>query len=152
MVQENLTPQSLLADQLVAFCRGAFPCRNKLAISNLAQINGGWECEIYSFVLESGEKEERKQEDLILRLFEGSEAASKAKSEFRVMRQLRQIDYPVPWVLVLADKNSPFGKPFVIYGENRGAGAELDGLPTFRRTGAASTSFVLQAARRSAPA
>jgi aminoglycoside phosphotransferase (APT) family kinase protein len=114
MVQENLTPQSLLADQLVAFCRGAFPCRNKLAISNLAQINGGWECEIYSFVLESGEKEERKQEDLILRLFEGSEAASKAKSEFRVMRQLRQIDYPVPWVLVLADKNSPFGKPFVI--------------------------------------
>jgi aminoglycoside phosphotransferase (APT) family kinase protein len=99
---------------LVAFCRGAFPCRNNLTISNLVQINGGWECEIYSFILESGEKEQRRQENLILRLFEGSEAASKAKAEFRVMRQLRQVDYPVPWVLVLADKNSPFGKPFVI--------------------------------------
>lgn len=73
MVQESPTAQPLggveLANELVAFCRGAFPWRNNLTISNLVQINGGWECEVYSFVLESGEKEQRKQEDLILRLF-----------------------------------------------------------------------------------
>jgi aminoglycoside phosphotransferase (APT) family kinase protein len=37
-----------------------------------------------------------------------------------VMRQLREVNYPVPWVLLLADKNSPFGKPFVIMEEIEG--------------------------------
>ena len=102
-----------------AFCRYIF-CGEQLLVSYLRESNIGSAKHARAILallvraLHSGEKEQRKQEDLILRLFEGSEAVSKAKAEFRVMRQLHQLDHPVPWILVLADKNSPFGKPFVI--------------------------------------
>jgi len=77
-------------------------------------ITGGWECEVYSFLLEGHEAGQRKQDELILRLYPMDGAASKAKAEFCVMRQLRQVDYPVPRVHALAVENSTLGKPFVI--------------------------------------
>jgi len=85
-----------------------------MQISSLTQITGGWENEVYSFTLEDEEAAGRKCEDLILRIYPGNDAPQKSAREFNAMKQLYEVGFPVPEVLLLELDNSPFGKPFVI--------------------------------------
>jgi aminoglycoside phosphotransferase (APT) family kinase protein len=91
-----------------------FPAKSGLQVKEFANITDGWESEIYSFVAEYGPKTERLREDLILRLYFGENAHTKAAHEFRSMSRLRRAGYPVPQVFLLEREHSPFGKPFII--------------------------------------
>jgi aminoglycoside phosphotransferase (APT) family kinase protein len=92
-----------------------FPAQQEVQVSDLVNIAAGWECEIYSFAVEYGPAQERRQEELLLRIYPGDDAHAKSAREFHGMSQLHQVGYPVPRVLALERGNSPFGgKPFVI--------------------------------------
>lgn len=92
-----------------------FPAKQEVQITDLLHVAAGWECEIYSFAVEHGPTMERRQEELILRIYPGDDAHAKSAREFRGMSQLHRAGYPVPRVLILERENSPFdGKPFVI--------------------------------------
>lgn len=103
-----------LASKLLDYCRRAFgPGRNP-RVCDLARIGDGWECEVFSFVLEGEQDGEPRRESLILRVYQGDDASRKAAREFAAMRLLHDAGYPVPRLLALASEDSPLGKPFVI--------------------------------------
>ena len=83
-------------------------------VSNLDCVSNGWDSDIHSFVLEHGPANERECRELILRIYFGKEALYRSVREYRGMSQLHSADFPVPQVLLLEQKNSPFGKPFVV--------------------------------------
>jgi aminoglycoside phosphotransferase (APT) family kinase protein len=107
----------------------AFPGRPDAAVHDLISISAGWESDVYAFDLESGPREARRREALILRIYPGTDAYAKSAHEFRGMQQLYAAGYPVPRVLALERDASPFGKPFVIM--ERVAG-EMLWAPLFR--------------------
>tara|TARA_B100000809_G_C14779626_1_gene402453 strand:+ start:55 stop:429 length:375 start_codon:yes stop_codon:yes gene_type:complete len=84
------------------------------SVSDLASMSAGWECDIYSFVLEHGKSDSRNNLDLILRIYPGDDAYEKSAREFGGMRLLHEVEYPVPLVKTLEQDDSPFEKPFVI--------------------------------------
>ena len=100
--------------RLQAYYARAFPARQGVQVSDLARISAGWESDMYSFTVEYGPAGERRREELILRIYPGSDAHDKSAREFHGMSQLHRVGYPVPQVLILERENSPFGKPFVI--------------------------------------
>ena len=108
------SPENGIQSRLSSFCEKEFPSRENIRISDLARISEGWENEIYSFTIEYQEATERKREDLILRIYPGDDAAEKSAREFRAMKRLHEIGFPVPEVSLLELDNSPFGRPFVI--------------------------------------
>lgn len=103
-----------IQSRLLSFYEREFPSRESTQISSLTQITDGWENEVYSFTIEYEEATERKREYLILRIYPGNDAPQKSEREFNAMKQLHEIGFPVPEVLLLELDNSPFGKPFVI--------------------------------------
>jgi aminoglycoside phosphotransferase (APT) family kinase protein len=103
-----------MQDRLQAYCERAFPAWQDVRVGELVSVSEGWESDIYSFDLVHGPGATREREGLILRIYPGDDARHKSVHEFRGMRQLRQVGYPVPQVLVLEHEDIPFGKPFVI--------------------------------------
>ena len=83
-------------------------------IRDVANITTGWECDIYAYALEHGQGSHRVTEDLVLRLYSGEGAQDKSAHEFRIIKRLYEVGYPVPRVDLLERERSPFGKPFVI--------------------------------------
>ncbi len=102
--------QKLLQD----YYARAFPTKSGLQVQELVNITDGWESEIYSFVAEYGPKTGRLRQELVLRLYSGENAHTKAAHEFHSMSQLRRAGYPVPQVFLAERKHSPLGKPFII--------------------------------------
>jgi aminoglycoside phosphotransferase (APT) family kinase protein len=100
-----------MRDALLSFCQGAFPGRGNLDIADLTSITDGWECDVYSFGLIGNGGTRR---ELILRIYQGGEAARTAAAEFAILEELRRASYPVPEVFALATDHSPLGKPFVV--------------------------------------
>ena len=99
---------------LQAYYTNALPEKKDAQISDLDCISAGWESDVYSFRLEHRSAGEHKCEELILRIYPGDDAHDKSAHEFHSMSRLHKAGYPVPQVLVLERKNSPFRKPFVI--------------------------------------
>jgi aminoglycoside phosphotransferase (APT) family kinase protein len=106
--------EDMMRDHLQAYCSIAFPTWQEVKVSDLSQISTGWESVVYAFDAEYGPPKERQCEELILRIYPGEDAWDKSAHEFRGMRQLHEVGYPVPRVLILERENSPFDKPFVI--------------------------------------
>lgn len=104
------TIQKLLQD----YYAQAFPTKSDLQIKEFANITDGWESQIYSFVAEYGPKTGRLRQGLVLRLYSGENAHTKAAHEFHSMSRLRRAGYPVPQVFLAEQEHSPFGKPFII--------------------------------------
>jgi aminoglycoside phosphotransferase (APT) family kinase protein len=103
-----------MQDRLQTYCERVFPAWRDVRVGELVSISEGWESDIYSFDLTHGLGAAREHEGLVLRIYPGDDARHKSAHEFRRMRQLHQVGYPVPQVLVLERENTPFGKPFVI--------------------------------------
>jgi aminoglycoside phosphotransferase (APT) family kinase protein len=99
---------------LLSLCERAFPSREKAQILDLARISDGWETDVYSFTMEYGEAAQRKRENLILRIYPGDDALQKAAAEFKAMKRLYEVGFPVPQVLLLELDAALFGKPFVV--------------------------------------
>lgn len=103
-----------IARRLQAYCQDKFQSKHDVRILNLENITTGWESEVYAFTLEHGQPSTRVREGLVLRLYSGEGAEDKSAREFRSIKRLREIEYPVPQVHVLERDPSRFGKPFII--------------------------------------
>jgi len=90
-----------------------FPSKERKVI-DLARISDGWETDVYSFAVEHGADAEQKRDELILRIYPGENATQKAEHEFSTMKQLGEVGYPVPRVLLLEQNSALLGRPFVI--------------------------------------
>ncbi len=107
-----------IQSRLLSFYEREFPSRENIQISDLTTITDGWENEVYSFTIEYEEAAE--SEDLILRIYPGNDAPQKSAREFNAMKQLYEIGFPLPKVLLLELDDSPFGKPFVVMEKIKG--------------------------------
>ena len=83
-------------------------------IHNLTKITSGWENEVYLFDLEYDQGEKRDYEELVLRIYQGENVKGKAQKEFKAMKRLYELEFPVPKVYTLETENPIFGNPFVI--------------------------------------
>jgi aminoglycoside phosphotransferase (APT) family kinase protein len=120
-----------IQNRLLSLYERDFPSKEHVRIIDLARISDGWENDVYSFAVESGKANDREREDLILRIYPGDDAPQKSAREFNAMKQLYEIGYPVPQVLLLKTDGALFGKPFVIMERivGRSLGAIADESP-----------------------
>ncbi|MCL6429753.1 MAG: phosphotransferase [Anaerolineae bacterium] len=107
-----MTSDEQLPGFLLQACRRAFGGRAEMVISDLKPISDGWECEVWSFDLESREDGAPRCDGLALRIYPGEGGPAKAAREFAAMRQLYRQGYPVPQVFCL-DRDDA-GRPIVI--------------------------------------
>ena len=91
-----------------------FPKRIQPSISDVEEISGGWETNIFSLRIHSKVSGAHTSDNLILRFFPGTNGATQAQKEFLVMQRLRELVLPVPKVELLVSENSPFGMPFIV--------------------------------------
>ena len=103
-----------IAHRLQTYCQDKFQSKHDVRIDNLENIATGWESEVYAFTLEHGQPSNRVREELILRLYSGEGAGEKSAREFRSIKRLYEVGYPVPQVYVVEHEQSPFGKPFIL--------------------------------------
>lgn len=101
-----------LQSQVQAYCTRAFPAKQGVQVSNLANISV--EHEMYAFDVEYGPAGARQHEGLVLRLYHGDGAYAASAHEFLGMKRLHEAGYPVPPVLLFERDHSPFGKPLVL--------------------------------------
>ncbi len=101
-------------DVLQAYYEDSLPTMSSVRIRDVANITTGWECDLYAYSLEHGQGANRVTEDLVLRLYSGEGAQDKSAREFRIIKRLYEVGYPVPRVDMLERERSPFGKPFII--------------------------------------
>lgn len=101
--------------QLLAYYQQVFPEKINPEIKNLTALNEGWESIIYAFDFNSGPGGQRQTEEMILRIYPGTNAHHKSEQEFNGMQTLYRIGYPVPKVYTLERENLPFDhRPFML--------------------------------------
>jgi aminoglycoside phosphotransferase (APT) family kinase protein len=76
---------------------------------NFYAHGGGWETEVYQFA----EGHHRVFKSCVLRMYPGANAVEKCEREFRGMRQLFELGYPVPEVFEHSIDPKWLGKPFI---------------------------------------
>ena len=84
------------------------------SVKSISEINMGWETELFTFQHSFTENDAPVTDDLVLRVFSGDGAASKASKEYHLMRKLHNVGYPVPPVYNLETRGKFIGKPFII--------------------------------------
>lgn len=87
---------------------------DNIDVDNINEINMGWETELFTFKIYYDESSLRKSEDLVIRMFSGDGASSKASKEYYLMKKLVEVGYPVPPVYNLETSGETLGKPFLI--------------------------------------
>ena len=92
----------------------AYPERKDMKILNLKNITSGWETEIESFDLEWTTDDRNVSQGLVVRIFPGKGAARKAENEFRIMKELQNLKYPVPTGYIVETNESIIGNPFIL--------------------------------------
>lgn len=98
------TPPPAFADYLNAHYPSAQMADFKL-------ISGGWECDIYGFILTFADGTSR---ELILRVYLGNDGVQKATHEGDGIRQLYQAGYPVPELLLQETGTAVLGQAFLV--------------------------------------
>ena len=102
------------SSNLLEYLKKKYPQRKDLKILNLKNITSGWETEIRSFDLEWEESNEVILNPLVIRIFPGNRVEEKAKKEFTFMKELHNLNYPVPTVYLFETDYSIIGHPFII--------------------------------------
>lgn len=102
------------SSKFLAYLKEKYPERKNLKILNLKNITSGWETEIYSFDLKWQSSESTIVKFLVVRIFPGKWVEEKAKKEYRFMKKLHNLKYPVPIVHLLETDESIIGHPFII--------------------------------------
>lgn len=87
--------------------------RSNHSVGDIAEINMGWETELFTLHHSYTENDAPVTENLVLRIFSGDGAASKAFKEYHLMRRLQEVGYPVPPVYNLEDSGRFIDKPFI---------------------------------------
>ncbi len=79
-------------------------------VSDVDEIKGGWETELFTFKAVYGGNEK----NLVLRVFSGNHAGAKASKEYSLMKKLDEAGYPVPCVSHVEPSGNVIEKPFLI--------------------------------------
>jgi aminoglycoside phosphotransferase (APT) family kinase protein len=103
-----------LQSLLQAYYRRTFPQMAAAQVSRVTGINAGWESDVYTFHLVPDSGEGEAGQELVLRLYQGSQGPFKAQAEFSGMQHLYQAGYPVPQVFFMEIEQSPFGRAFMV--------------------------------------
>ena len=112
------------SSKFLVYLTTTYPERRNLKILNLKNITSGWETEIESFDLEWISDSEKITQSLVVRIFPGNGASQKAQKEFRVMKKLQDIKYPVPTVHIVETDGSIIGNPFILMDRIEGGTVE----------------------------
>ncbi len=91
-----------------------YQTKGEIEISDVTSLAKGWETELFSFVFRYREENQKKEEQLILRIYPGKNMQNKIKWEHEVLTALFKAGYPVPETHLLEMDKSFFGKPFII--------------------------------------
>jgi len=103
-----------LAERLVPYLESLYPDRSSLSVTNLDEINMGWETELYTFEVDSTKDGDQIKEHRVLRVFQGESAGRKSAKESSLMRKLGEAGYPVPRVYSHEVSGEVIGKPFIL--------------------------------------
>ena len=87
-----------LQKRLLKYYEPRLTTRKHIKISDPVRITSGWETDVYSFNTEYRIDSRLAFDELILRLYPGEGAETKASREFYVITRLHGIGYPVPQV------------------------------------------------------
>ncbi len=109
-----LTIEQRLQDYYARDWPATQPAFHAVVISQVENITTGWESELFTFVVEHGPGQARRQAAHVLRLHNGNEASGKARHEFTSIQGLARAGYPVPQVYVVETDATYLGKPFLI--------------------------------------
>jgi len=104
----------LTAERLQAACARALPGRENVRVSAVEPLAQGWETDNTAFVLESSPPGRPQRREVVIRVYAGDSAATKAAHEFRVLGLLHRVGYPAPEPLALFESESPAGGPFIL--------------------------------------
>jgi len=110
----------LIAERLSKYLDSCNDSWESHRVTDVSEINMGWETELFvfrSFYVEDGA---HKSRDLVLRVYSGENAAAKVVKEFNLMKRLKMVDYPVPHVYCFDQSGDVLGKPFLIMERIRG--------------------------------
>lgn len=120
-----------ILERLLDFLNIKLPERENLQLSNLTRIGNGWETDVFTLMLSYDLDRQRCCEQLVLRIYPGSDGVDKSAKEFEAMRQLREMGYPVPQVFVLEETGATLGRPFMLMEKINGQllGATFDKAP-----------------------
>ena len=105
---------SEIQSRLQDYYRSTFPDQRGAQILEVTQLNLGWESIIYAFKVVADPKSGSQPQNLILRIYPGTDAYFKSKCEFEGMQVLHRLGYPAPQVYRLEREISPFEKPFIL--------------------------------------
>jgi len=103
-----------IQSRLQDYYHQTFPKLNDAQIVGVTPLTEGWESIIYAFKVVTGPQLADQSQNLILRIYPGTDAHLKSQREFEGMQMLHQLGYPVPKVYHLERENSPFGQPFLL--------------------------------------
>lgn len=113
-VQESIESNESIAKRLETYFRETLNIPNA-EVTCLANLNAGWETDIYSFDLVLGDGSLRK---LIIRAYPGigrnAEHSAKARKEFYLLSKLWEDGYPVPKMWGADCEGKVFGRPFTV--------------------------------------
>ncbi len=107
-----------LSEKLAAYVTGVVPSYRDAQVVDFHEISAGWESDVYAFDL----VREGDREPLVLRIYPGQGADTKAAREFDAVRRLHNVGYAVPAVLWLEQDAAPLGKPFILMERINGHG------------------------------
>src|SRR3972149_3728243 len=103
-----------LQEKLSAYLSLYFPSRRHAKVSGLMRITNGWGTGVFFFKIEREGGGKHLFDDLVLRMYQGDNAETKAAREFNAMAQLHNVGFPVPQVYLLEVDKSILGRSFMI--------------------------------------
>jgi aminoglycoside phosphotransferase (APT) family kinase protein len=120
-----------IPERLLGFLNANLPARENLQLSDLLKIGNGWETDVFTVMLSYDLDRQRRYEQRILRIYPGSDGVGKSAKEFKAMRRLREMGYPVPQVFVLEETGAALGRPFMLMEKINGQllGSTFDKAP-----------------------
>ncbi|MCG3227746.1 MAG: phosphotransferase [Candidatus Heimdallarchaeota archaeon] len=100
--------------KLEEYFQKIYHTKGNIEISDVKSLAKGWETELFSFVFRYQEEDQKKEEQLILRIYPGKNMQNKIKWEYEVLTALFKVAYPVPRTHLLELDEEFFGKPFIV--------------------------------------
>jgi len=103
-----------ISEKLEKYLRRYYPKYKHVNVSDLHSLAKGWETELFSFRFNYEKEEKKIEQQLILRMYPGTEQEEKTKWEYKVLTSLFNAGYPVPKAHILEFDEEILGKPFII--------------------------------------
>ena len=101
-------------EQLTKYLSEQHPDRSNISLSNISEINMGWETELFTLEINYDSDEVHHKENRVLRIFSGESAGNKVTKEYQLMKTLYEAGYPVPEVYHNDTTGDIIGKPFIL--------------------------------------